>query len=58
MTKKAVIVFGGSSGIGEASARALLVEGRQVTITGRAEAKLAAAGTRLAEYGNNSLRKR
>ena len=52
MTKKTAIVFGGSSGIGEASARALLAQGRQVTITGRDEAKLEAAGTRLAAYGN------
>jgi NAD(P)-dependent dehydrogenase (short-subunit alcohol dehydrogenase family) len=51
MTKNAAIVFGGSSGIGEASARALLIEGRQVTIAGRSEAKLAAAGARLAQYG-------
>jgi NAD(P)-dependent dehydrogenase (short-subunit alcohol dehydrogenase family) len=51
MTKKNAIVFGGSSGIGEASARALLLEGRQVTITGRDEAKLTAAGKRLAQHG-------
>lgn len=48
---KNVVVFGGSSGIGEASARALLSLGRQVTITGRDEGKLASAGKRLAPHG-------
>lgn len=52
MTKNAAIVFGGSSGIGEASARALLVGGQQVTIAGRDEGKLALARARLAVYGN------
>ena len=51
MIKKDAVVFGGSSGIGEASARALLAKGQRVTITGRDEAKLAAAGKRLAAHG-------
>lgn len=51
MTKLNAIVFGGSSGIGEASARALLARGQPVTITGRDESKLAQAGKRLAEHG-------
>ena len=51
MDKHHAIVFGGSSGIGQASARALLRQGRQVTITGRDEARLAAAGRHLAEHG-------
>jgi NAD(P)-dependent dehydrogenase (short-subunit alcohol dehydrogenase family) len=41
------IVFGGSSGIGEATARALAAGGAQVTITGRDEAKLTAAAGRI-----------
>jgi NAD(P)-dependent dehydrogenase (short-subunit alcohol dehydrogenase family) len=51
MNQHSVVVFGGSSGIGEASARALLSKGRQVTITGRDEPKLVRAGRRLAEHG-------
>lgn len=51
MNKQSAIVFGGSSGIGEASARALLATGQSVTITGRDEPKLTSAGKRLAEHG-------
>ena len=51
MNERKAIVFGGSSGIGEASARALLVKGRAVTITGRDEAKLAKAAQRLSAHG-------
>jgi len=51
MSKRNAMVFGGSSGIGEASARALLGKGHAVTITGRDEAKLAQAGQRLAAHG-------
>ncbi len=51
MTNKAAIVFGGSSGIGEGAARALLAKGHQLTITGRDEAKLSAAAQRLSELG-------
>jgi NAD(P)-dependent dehydrogenase (short-subunit alcohol dehydrogenase family) len=51
MSKRNAIVFGGSSGIGEASARALLVKGHSVTISGRDEAKLARAGQGLAVHG-------
>ncbi len=51
MTRKNAMIFGGSSGIGEATARALLVQGQQVSITGRDRAKLSAAEQRLSEYG-------
>jgi NAD(P)-dependent dehydrogenase (short-subunit alcohol dehydrogenase family) len=51
MSKQTTVVFGGSSGIGEASARAFLAKGQQVTITGRDEAKLAKAAERLADAG-------
>ena len=51
MSERKAIIFGGSSGIGEASARALLVKGRTVTITGRDEAKLAKAVQRLSAHG-------
>lgn len=47
MSQKKAIIFGGSSGIGEAAARALVAAGSDVTITGRDEAKLAAAQRRL-----------
>ena len=49
MSQKKAIVFGGSSGIGEAAAQALVAAGSDVTITGRDEAKLAAAQKRLAQ---------
>lgn len=42
-----VIVFGGSSGIGEAAARAFAAAGSRVTIVGRDPQKLAAARERL-----------
>lgn len=48
MSKKSAIVFGGSSGIGLATARVLLARGRQVTISGRDEAKLQRAALLLA----------
>src|SRR5215213_9883594 len=51
MIKKDAVVFGGSSGIGEASARALLAKGQHVTIVGRDEAKLVGASKRLAAHG-------
>lgn len=41
------VVFGGSSGIGEAAARALAAGGARVTIVGRDPQKLAAAAARL-----------
>jgi NAD(P)-dependent dehydrogenase (short-subunit alcohol dehydrogenase family) len=41
------VVFGGSSGIGEATARAFAAAGARVTIVGRDPQKLAAAATRL-----------
>lgn len=44
---KTVLVTGGGSGIGLASARMLLQEGAQVAITGRDEAKLRRAATEL-----------
>ena len=46
-------VVHGATGIGEASARALLVKGRAVTITGRDEAKLAKAAQRLSAHGGD-----
>ena len=45
--KQRAIVFGGSSGIGEACAAALAQAGLSVTVTGRDEAKLTAVGARL-----------
>jgi NAD(P)-dependent dehydrogenase (short-subunit alcohol dehydrogenase family) len=42
-----VIVFGGSSGIGEAVARAMVARGSQVVIVGRDRGRLAAASGRL-----------
>jgi NAD(P)-dependent dehydrogenase (short-subunit alcohol dehydrogenase family) len=49
MSPKQAIVFGGSSGIGEATASALVSKGLKVTITGRDEARLAAAAQRIGE---------
>jgi len=43
MEQRSALVFGGSSGIGEATAKLLARQGGRVTITGRDEAKLAAA---------------
>ena len=43
LTGKKVLVTGGGSGIGLATARALLAEGAEVAITGRSEKKLAEA---------------
>ena len=42
-----VVVFGGSSGIGEAVARTMAVRGSQVVIAGRDPARLAAAAGRV-----------
>ena len=42
-----VVVFGGSSGIGEAVARAMVARGSQVVIAGRDPGRLAAAAGRL-----------
>jgi NADP-dependent 3-hydroxy acid dehydrogenase YdfG len=47
LTGKAVLVTGGGSGIGLATARLLLEEGARVAITGRNEAKLRAASVTL-----------
>ena len=47
MDQRVAIVFGGSSGIGEATARALVANGARVTIAGRDAAKLAAAAERI-----------
>ncbi|GIL30017.1 short-chain dehydrogenase [Actinocatenispora comari] len=44
----AVLVVGGSSGIGLATARAARAAGAEVTVTGRDEARLRAAGDRIA----------
>jgi NADP-dependent 3-hydroxy acid dehydrogenase YdfG len=46
-TNKHTLIIGGSSGMGLATARALVAEGRKVTITGRDASKLAEARTRL-----------
>jgi len=43
MTTQHTVIFGGSSGIGLATAQRLLGEGHQITITGRDEARLARA---------------
>jgi len=44
---KAVLILGGSSGIGLATANAALSEGAHVTITGRSNDKLKGAATEL-----------
>ncbi|PKU22972.1 SDR family oxidoreductase [Telmatospirillum siberiense] len=46
---KIAVVFGGSLGIGEATARALTETGSRVTIVGRDATRLAAAATRIGE---------
>ena len=43
-----VVVFGGSSGIGEAVARTMVARGSRVVIAGRDPGRLAAAAARLA----------
>jgi NAD(P)-dependent dehydrogenase (short-subunit alcohol dehydrogenase family) len=43
MSSQHVVIIGGSSGIGLATAHALLAQGHKVTITGRSEARLEAA---------------
>jgi len=48
---QAALVLGGSSGIGLASARALAVDGADVTIASRSEDKLRDAARRLADEG-------
>jgi len=45
--RQRVIIVGGSAGIGEAAARAFAAAGAQVTITGRAKARLDAAAQRI-----------
>jgi len=51
MASRAALVTGGSSGIGKALARVLGQEGHAVTISGRDEAKLAAAADELSSEG-------
>jgi NAD(P)-dependent dehydrogenase (short-subunit alcohol dehydrogenase family) len=51
MASRAALVTGGSSGIGKALARVLGQEGHAVTISGRDEAKLAAAAEELSGEG-------
>lgn len=52
MTKETVsLILGGSSGIGLATAKALIHQGRKAQIVGRDEAKLASARKRLAADG-------
>lgn len=47
MTSQHIVIVGGSSGIGFATARLLLAKGHKVTITGRNAERLAAAGGQL-----------
>lgn len=51
LAARRVVVAGGSSGMGLASAEALLRAGAAVLLVGRSEAKLAAARERLAAFG-------
>jgi NAD(P)-dependent dehydrogenase (short-subunit alcohol dehydrogenase family) len=51
MASRAALITGGSSGIGKALARVLGQEGHAVTISGRDEAKLAAAAEELSGEG-------
>ena len=51
MTPRAALITGGSSGIGKSLARVLGQEGYAVTISGRDEAKLAAAAQELSAEG-------
>jgi len=48
---KSILITGGSSGIGLATARLFLAEGAAVTISGRSRRRLEAAVTELAEVG-------
>ena len=52
---KTVVILGGSSGIGLATAKAALSEGARVTITGRSESRLAAASTALGTAVNTVM---
>jgi NAD(P)-dependent dehydrogenase (short-subunit alcohol dehydrogenase family) len=47
LAKRTVVILGGSSGIGLATARAAMAEGAQVVITGRSADRLKAAGALL-----------
>ena len=47
MSQESVIIFGGSSGIGEATAKRLLADGLRVVIVGRDRSRLEAAQSRL-----------
>jgi NADP-dependent 3-hydroxy acid dehydrogenase YdfG len=44
-----IVIVGGSAGIGEATARAFASAGAEVTITGRAKARLDAAAQRIGQ---------
>lgn len=51
LSGQAVVVFGGSSGIGFAAARSLVAEGAHVAIVGRDPSRAEAAATELGEVG-------
>jgi NAD(P)-dependent dehydrogenase (short-subunit alcohol dehydrogenase family) len=51
MASQQIVIVGGSSGIGLATAQQLLAEGEQVTITGRSQDRLDAAKTSLGPKG-------
>ena len=55
MSQEAVVIFGGSSGIGEATAKRLLADGLRVLVVGRDRSRLEAARSRLGNVETMSV---